>query len=230
VARPGEARGFVESDAMALAKQAQDWRFVVPVPSRVVFAAMEQAIGTMPYRFEVLGAEEARVVEFRRRGMFGTWSRPRAGVRWVRCVTEPAEVGTRVMITASSGGGLIFKAMGKADRGPTARAVQLVNLLTSGRDDPRTIYRERPIPPGPVTLVASWAGTPYRLFEEPSFEAARGDEVLTATEIEAVPGGNASFVRVRLASGAEGYIERDQVVASPEEATRAAQTAVAGSV
>ncbi|MBV8084468.1 MAG: hypothetical protein JO247_06595 [Chloroflexi bacterium] len=215
---------------MALAKQVQDWRFVVPVPARVVFAAMEQAIGTMPYRFEVLGSNEARIIEYRRRGLFGTWSKPRVGIRWVHCVAEPSDAGTRVTISASGSGGLIFKAMGKADRGPTARAVQLVNLLASGRDDPRTIYRARPIPPGPVTLVASWAGTPYRLFAEPSFDAPRGPEVLTATEIEAIAGGNASFVHVRLATGAEGYIERDQVVASPDEATRAAQTAVAGSV
>jgi hypothetical protein len=40
--------------------------------------------------------------------------------------------------------------------------------------------------------------------------------------MEAVGGGNAEFVKVRLSDGTEGYAERDQVVAAPERATREA--------
>lgn len=188
---------------------------------------MEQLLGTNPYRFEVLGADRARIVEFRRRGFFGTWGKPRLFLRWVTCQAVQVPEGTRVEVSASSGGGLIAKAAGRADRGPQARALQLVRLLSSGVHDPRTIYRERRIPPGPVTLVASWAGMPYRLFTEPSFDAPRHDEVLTATELEAVPGGNGPFVKVRLRDGTEGYIERDQLVAAPAVATREAQAEAA---
>ena len=66
-----------------LAPENHTWRFVTPVPPREVFATMEQLIGTRPYRFEVVGETEARIVEYRRRGLFGQWSRPRLGVRWV---------------------------------------------------------------------------------------------------------------------------------------------------
>jgi hypothetical protein len=51
--------------------------------------------------------------------------------------------------------------------------------------------------------------------------------VLTATEIDAIPGGNAEFVKVQLSTGEEGYIERDQLVAAPFRATREAQTETA---
>jgi hypothetical protein len=206
------------------AKAAYSWRFVVPVPPREVFATMEQLLGVPPYRFEVVADGEARIVEHRRRGLFGQWSRPRVALRWVRCSAIPIEQGTRVEVTASSGGGLLMKALGRADRGPVTRALQLVKLLTAGEGDPRTIYRLRRIPPGPVTLVASWAGTPYRLYLEPRWDAARGAEIFTASEIEALPGAGGPFVRVRVRSdGAEGYVERDQIVVAPERATRAAQ-------
>lgn len=188
---------------------------------------MEQLIGTPPYRFQVVGDAAAQAIEVSRRGLFGNWARPRLGVRWVRCTAARGAAGTEVVVSASSGGGVLAKAMGKADRGPTLRALQLVRLLAAGRDDPRTIYRRRDIPPGPVTLVASWAGMPYQLYAEPRFDAARGVSILTATELEAVPGGNAAFVKVRTPAGDEGYVERDQIVAATEVATRTAQTEVA---
>jgi len=184
---------------------------------------MEQLIGSMPYRFQVVGDGEARVVEVRRRGFFGNWGRPRLAVRWVSCRAEPGPVGTSVEVQASSNGGLVFKALGKADAGPQARALQLVRLLTAGNHDSRTLYRRRTIPPGPVSLVASWAGMPYELFTEPRFGATRGAKVHTATELEAVAGGAGAFVRVRMRDGTEGYIESDQIVAAPEVATREAQ-------
>lgn len=188
---------------------------------------MEQLIATPPYRFEILGEDSARAIEVSRRGLFGNWTKPRVDVRWVRTTAVRRPQGTEVIVTASSRGGLLVRATGRADAGPTSRALQLVRLLTAGRSDQRTIYRQRPIPPGPVTLVASWAGTPYRLYLEPSFEAPRGVEIFTATGLVAMPGGTAEFVKVRAHEGAEGFVERDQIVAATDVATREAQTEVA---
>lgn len=210
-----------------LAKDKQTWRFVVPTPPREVFATMEQLIGTLPYRFEVLDRDTAQAIEVSRRGILGNWVKPRVGVRWVRCRALRRGQGTEVTVTASSPGGMLLKSTGRLDGGPVSRALQLVKLLTAGRDDYRTIYRQRLIPPGPVTLVASWAGTPYRLYAEPRYDAEPGPEIHTATELEAVPGGDAAFVKVRLRDGREGYVERDQIVAATEVATREAQTEVA---
>lgn len=210
-----------------LAKEKQTWRFVVPTPPREVFATMEQLIGTMPYRFEVLDGDSARAIEVSRRGTFGNWVKPRVGVRWVRCTAIRTGRGTAVTVTASAPGGMLLKATGRIEGGPAARALQLVRLLTADRGDDRTIYRQRFIPPGPVTLVASWAGTPYRLYGEPRYDAPPGPDILTATELEAVPGGDAAFVKVRLRDGREGFVERDQIVAATEVATREAQTEVA---
>lgn len=210
-----------------LAKEKQTWHFVVPTPPREVFATMEQLIGTMPYRFEVLDHDSARAIEVSRRGTFGNWVKPKVGVRWVRCSAIRTAQGTEVTVTASSAGGMLLKATGRIESGPVARALQLVRLLTAGRTDDRTIYRQRFIPPGPVTLVASWAGTAYQLFSEPRYDAERGPDIHTATELEAVPGGDAAFVKVRLRNGGGGYVERDQIVAATEVATREAQTEVA---
>ena len=115
-----------------LAPSAQTWRLLSAAPPREVFAVMEQMIGTTPYRYEVVGESEARIVEHRRRGLFGQWGRPRIRIRWVRCRAVAVTEGTLVEVEASSGGGLIFKAMGKADLGPTTRALQVIRLLTAG--------------------------------------------------------------------------------------------------
>jgi hypothetical protein len=78
-----------------------------------------------------------------------------------------------------------------------------------------------------VSLVASWAGTPYKLFTEPRFDSPRGAEIVTASSVEAVEGAHGPFVKVRLPSGVEGFVERDQIVPGPQEATREAQESVA---
>lgn len=210
-----------------LAPSAQTWRFLSAAPPREVFATMEQMIGTTPYRYEVVGESEARIVEHRRRGLFGQWGRPRIRIRWVRCRATSITEGTWVEVEASSGGGLISKAMGKADRGTITRALQVIRLLTAGAADSRTIYRDRRIPPGPVTLVASWAGTPYRLFTEPRHDAPRGREVLTASEVEALPERSGQFVKVRVAGTDLGWVESDQIVPAPAVSTRAAQVETA---
>jgi hypothetical protein len=205
------------------AKPAHQWRFLVAAPPREVFAVMEQMIGTPPYRFEVLGDDRARIVEFQRNSLVGTWRRvdgtgrfmgrqrkPAGNQRWVTCTATLAETGTVVELEASRG------------RGALPRALQFIGVVSRGVQDKRTIYRSRHIPPGPVTLVASWAGMPYALYTEPRYDAPRGVEVVTASPMEAVPGGNAEFVRVRLSDGTEGYIERDEIVAAPARATREA--------
>jgi hypothetical protein len=206
-----------------LAPSAHTWRLIAAAPPREVFAVMEQMIGTPPYRYEIVGESEARIVEHRRRGLFGNWAKPRVRIRWVRVRAVEVTEGTSVEVEASSGGGLIAKAMGKADGGPTSRALQVVRLLTAGAGDSRTVYRDRRIPPGPVTLVASWAGVPYRLFSEPRHDAPRGREIFTATEVEALTEREGQFVKVRVAGADEGWVETDQIVPSPSVSTRAAQ-------
>jgi hypothetical protein len=180
-------------------------------------------IGTPPYRFEVLDDDRARIVEYQRNSPVGSWRRvdgtarllgrtmrPARNQRWVTCTATTTEAGTVVELEASKG------------RGALPRALQLIGVLSRGADDPRTIYRRRDIPPGAVTLVASWAGMPYALYIAPARSAARGVEIFTATRMEAIAGGTPEFIRVRLSDGTEGYIERDQVVAAPDAATRQA--------
>lgn len=184
---------------------------------------MEQVIGTPPFRYEVTGSDSARIVEFQRNSLVGHWrriddrrrvlGRTRPAVRsqrWVTCRAAVVDAGTLVEMEASKG------------RGTLPRALQLIGVISRGVSDARTIYRSRYIPPGPVTLVASWAGMPYRLYAAPSRSAERSREVLTATRMMAVPGGNATFVKVRLSDGDEGYVERDEIVAAPDRSTREA--------
>jgi hypothetical protein len=196
---------------MSLARQAYRWTFLTAAPPREVFAVMEQMLGFLPFRYEVTGESSARIVEFRRKGLVGQWSK-RVGwrTRWVTCEATVGPTGTTVVVAASRG------------RGAVPRALQLVTLLTRGAADHRTVYRVRAIPPGPVSLVASWAGMPYRLYTEPRWDAPRGAPVLTASRIEAMPGGSGPFTKVRLADGGEGFVETDQIVAAPQAATRAA--------
>jgi hypothetical protein len=195
-----------------LAKEAQHWTFLASAPPREVFAVMEQMLGTFPFRFELTGESSARIVEFRRKGLIGQWSRHvEIHTRWVTCEARTESSGTVVTVVASKG------------RGPVPRALQLVQLLTRGSEDARTVYRHRAIPAGPVSLVASWAGMPYELFTEPRRDGPRGPRVLTASGIEAIPGGSGPFTRVRLSDGIEGFIETDQIVAAPEASTREAQ-------
>lgn len=216
----------------SLARPKYAWRFVVSVPPRYVFAAMEQMVGTHPFRYEVTGPDSARTIEEERKHpIFGNWRRldvrsedgsyrQRPFVRarrWVTCRAITTDRGTEVIVEASAG------------RGAVPRALQLVELLSRGPGDRRSIYRDRTIPPGPVTLVASWAGTRYHLFERPSFDAPRGEGVLTATPLEAIAQ-QGPFVQVRAGSDVLGWIERDQLVPAPAEASREAQvrTAVHG--
>ena len=42
------------------------------------------------------------------------------------------------------------------------------------------------------------------------------------TALKLLPGGNATFVKVRLSDGYEGYVERDEIVSATDRATREA--------
>lgn len=203
-----------ETSDRRLAPPRHRWVLVAAAPPREVFAVMEQMIGTPPYRYEVVGPDSARIVEAERRGFFGQWSRRVPRPRWVGCSARGVETGTEVVVEASTG------------RGALPRALQLVHLLSRGNRDPRTIYRDRHFPPGPVTLVASWAGMPYLLHTEPRHGAPRGAPVHTATPLIALEHSGA-FVRVRTESGIVGWIERDQLVPAPPVATREAQVVTA---
>src|SRR5215471_7039937 len=119
------------------------WRLVVAAPAREVFASMEQMCGIPPFRFEVLGDDTARVVEFERKGLIsGGWRRLarldgegaqrastdgipewRTAVRWMRCEARPVDLGTEMLVGCSGG------------RGALERALQLVRLLSAGEDD-----------------------------------------------------------------------------------------------
>ncbi len=197
-----------------LAPSSESWKFVAAAPPREVFAVMEQMVGIPPFRYEVTGPDSARAIEAERRGFFGQWSKRVRRPRWVTCTAREVETGTEVAVEASKG------------KGAVPRGLQLVVLLSRGNRDRRTIYRDRHFPNGPVTLVASWAGMPYRIFTEPRFDAPRGGAVLTATRLSSL-GHHGAFVQVRTEKGTTGWIERDQLVPAPPVATRGAQVTTA---
>jgi hypothetical protein len=197
---------------MPARKAKHRWRLVTSAPAREIFAVVEQMVGTPPYRFEPTGPDTAQAIEAERRHfLFGQLSPRVRNPRWVRVSAREVEAGTELVVEATAGAG------------PKARALQVVQLFSRGPRDRRTIYRDRWIPPGPITLVASWAGMPYPIYLEPRYDAPRGEAVHTASKMDAVGSFGTTWVKVRLESGAEGYVERDQVVPAPPEASRTAQ-------
>lgn len=194
---------------------ARTWHVVTASPPREVFAVMEQLLGTLPYRFEPVDEHTARIVEVVRNGFFGNWRRVKRSPHWVTVRVHADKDGTAVDVEASSA----YAAQ--------TRALQLHQLLQRGISDRRTVYRDRHIPEGPVSLVASWAGTGYGLYLEPRYGAARGQVVHTATEMAATSDLVGQFIKVKTADGAEGYVERDQIVPAPPRATRANPVEVA---
>ncbi len=180
---------------------------------------MEQMLGTAPYQFEVTGDDQARIVELERLGFFGQWTRAKRNRRWVTVTAQPVADGTEVVVEASRTGSALSP---RRNRAPVMRALQLVNLLSRGVTDKRTIYRDRTIPAGPISLVASWAGTAYPVFSAPGFDAARGTSIYTGTKVNATGRGEGAFIEVRLADATTGWVERDQIVPAPSVATREA--------
>ncbi|MFN2451858.1 MAG: hypothetical protein ABR541_05860 [Candidatus Dormibacteria bacterium] len=206
-------------------KTASSWRFHAAAPPREVFATMEQLLGVPPYRFQQVDEHAAEAIEVSRLGLAGNWSARVKNPAWVRVEAQPAAHGTLVLVSAS----VKPFALSRAGRIPGAgvRALQLVTLLTEGAHDYRTVYRDRRIPAGPVTLVASWAGTPYPLFVAPRFDSSRGTGIRTATRLVATGDGSGPFIQVELADGSRGWVERDQCVPAPGVSTRDAQAATA---
>ena len=201
---------------MPARKAAYHWKFVCAAPVREVFAVTEQMVGTPPYRFEPAGPDRAHIVEVERKHfLFGQFSAKVRRPRWIDVVAHETEMGTEVEVSATRG------------RAPKSRALQVVQLLTRGMRDRRTVYRDRAMPPGPISLVASWAGMEYAIYLEPRYDGPRGEPVHTASPIQAIGMHGTTWVKVRLESGAEGYVERDQVVPAPDEASRAAQVRTA---
>lgn len=201
----------------AVTRRAQ--RLGLPAPGSALGLSTLQRISERLGRRapRIPGEGAAWIVEFRRKGPVGEWSRQavRFRTRWVTCEAVVTPEGTEVTVAASRG------------RGAVPRALQLVQLLTRGAGDRRTVYRRRSLPPGPVSLVASWAGMPYRLFTEPRWDAPRAGAIHTASRVEAIPGGSGPFTRVRLPDGSEGYVETDQIVAAPAVSSREAQVQTA---
>lgn len=171
-------------------------------PAREVFTVAEQVTALPPFSFRQLDDRTAEVAQTLANGLIGGWRpvpKPRNLVR-IHC--ETAERGTRVTITATG------------PRSASRRGVNLVRILARGETDSHTIYRFRAIPPGPCTLVQSWAGTAYALHEAPDSAAARGMAVLPATPLIALEQ-RGHWVRVG-AGGTEGWIEADQLVPAPD--------------
>lgn len=171
-------------------------------PSREIFAIAEQVTALPPFSFRVVDDSTAEVAQNMMNGFFGQWRRvpyPKNRVR-IRCRDTAA--GTEVTVTAVG------------DRSAAMRASNLLRILTAGEQDGATVYRLRTIPPGPCTLVQSWAGTGYPLFAEPDPSSARGRAIRPATHLRALEQ-RGRWVRVRAGEGddaAEGWMETDQVV------------------
>ncbi len=191
-----------------MAKIERRWSVTTYIPVREVFAVMEQLV-TLPLQFEPLSSSKARGIEVIRRGFFGGWGGRLRNPHFFECTAVEAPEGTLVQVEAT------------ASRWVVSRAEEFVTVLTRGAGDPYGIYRDGRIQPGEVTLVASWAGTGYELYSEPSFTARRGPAIYTATPLFAVEVQRGRFVRVETRDGISGYVEADQLVMAPALAVRA---------
>lgn len=187
-------------------KRQDRWEAVVFAPPREVFALAEQVTGLPPFSFRVVDGHTAEVVQDLANGFFGQWSKVRYPKNRIRIECEPISAGTRVTISA------------QGDRSCTMRATNLLRILGRGERDRSTVYRYRAIPPGPCTVVQSWAGTGYPVYSEPDHGAPRGRAVRPASPLVALEQ-RGRWVRVRAGEGdevEEGWIEADQLV--PDQA------------
>ncbi|MGH7758765.1 MAG: hypothetical protein ACREN7_05595, partial [Candidatus Dormibacteria bacterium] len=173
------------------------WVTTVYAAPREIFAIAEQVTALPPFSFTVVDAETAEVAQVLANGLFGQWSKVKHPKTKLTIHCRPMGQGTEMTITA------------QGQRSATIRAVNLIRILTRGERDAATVYRHRTVPPGPCTLVQSWAGTRYPLFLGPDFGAGRGRPVLTATPLEALDQVG-RWVKVRAGSGDDsqvGWIE-----------------------
>lgn len=185
--------------------QRHSWVATVFAPPREIFAVAEQVTALPPFSFRVVDAQTAEVVQALANGFFGQWRQVRYPRTKIRIACRPVLQGTELTLTA------------EGQRSATMRAVNLLRILTRGERDQATVYRYRVVPPGPCTLVQSWAGSSYPLFLGPDHAAPRGRPVLPATQLTALEQ-IGRWVHVR--SGApddqqDGWIEADQLVGDP---------------
>ncbi|MGA8207807.1 MAG: hypothetical protein WB801_01160 [Candidatus Dormiibacterota bacterium] len=185
--------------------RANHWEATVFAPPREVFAVAEQVMALPPFSFRVIDDHTAEVAQVLANGFFGQWSkvkRPKTKI-WIEC--RPSAQGSQLKMVA------------QGQRSATIRAVNLLRILTHGERDAATVYRSRTIPPGPCTIVQSWAGTGYPIFLAPDHAAKRGMPVLPASALVALEQ-RGRWVHVRAGAGEDvedGWIEADQLVPDP---------------
>jgi hypothetical protein len=178
------------------------WVTTVYAPPREVFALAEQVTALPPFSFRIIDEHTAEVAQVLANGFFGQWSKVKHPKTKVRIECRPTAQGTELTMTA------------EGQRSATIRAVNLLRILTTGERDPATVYRLRTIPPGPCTVIQSWAGTGYPLFSGPNYQAKRSLPVRPASPLVALQQ-TGRWVRVRAGIGEqvqEGWIEADQLV------------------
>jgi hypothetical protein len=178
------------------------WVTTVYAPPREIFATAEQVMALPPFSFRVIDANTAEVAQVLANGFFGQWSKVKHPKTKVRIECQPTARGTELTLVA------------QGQRSATLRALNLLRILTRGERDNATVYRLRAVPPGPCTIVQSWAGTGYPLFSGPDYGAQRGLAVRPATPLSALEQVG-RWVRVQAGAGDEvqdGWIEADQLV------------------
>lgn len=166
----------------------------------------EQVTALPPFSFRIIDGSTAEVVQDLANGFFGQWSVVRVPKNRIRVQCTATSAGTKVEVDA------------QGDRAATSRASNLIRVLTAGERDDATVYRYRLIPPGPCTIVQSWAGTGYPLYVDPAPDAPRGRAVGPSGKLVALQQ-TGRWVRVRAGEGddtEEGWIEADQLV--PDQA------------
>lgn len=178
------------------------WVTTVYTPPREVFALAEQLMALPPFSFRIIDEHTAEVAQLLANGFFGQWIKVKHPTTKVRIECHSTAQGTALTMVA------------EGQRSATIRAVNLLRILTQGERDVETVYRLRRIPPGPCTLVQSWAGTGYPLFSNPDYGAERTLPVLPSSPLVALQQ-TGRWVRVKSGVGEgvrEGWIEADQLV------------------
>ncbi len=178
------------------------WVTTVYAPPREIFAVAEQVLALPPFSFRIIDDNTAEVAQVLANGFFGQWSKVKRPKTKVRIECHPSAQGTELTLLA------------QGQRSATLRALNLLRILTHGERDNATVYRLRAIPPGPCTVVQSWAGTGYPLFSAPDYGAKRTLAVLPASPLVSLRQ-TGRWVQVRAGTGegaTEGWIEADQLV------------------
>lgn len=179
------------------------WVTTVYAPPREVFVLAEQLMALPPFSFRIIDEHTAEVAQVLANGFFGQWSKVKHPKTKVRIECHPTSQGTQVTMVA------------QGQRSATLRALNLLRILAHGERDQATVYRVRTIPPGPCTVVQSWAGTGYPLFSGPDYGAKRSVPVRPSSPLVALQQ-TGRWVRVRAGTGdqvQDGWIEADQLVA-----------------